>query len=69
MKEEIMTECYDCINKRDVPGDCHIQCVNPDLDMTGDPHGIKKGWFMYPLLFNPTWKTKACSNHKVSLFK
>jgi hypothetical protein len=36
--------------------------VNPDKEMTGDPHGIKKGWFFYPLLFDPTWKTKKCSN-------
>ncbi len=32
--------------------------------MTGDPHGIKEGWFMYPILFDPTWKTKKCYTFK-----
>jgi hypothetical protein len=54
--------CYQCKFKRNVPGDAHIQCTNPDKEMTGNPHGIKNGWFWYPLLFDPTWKTKECSN-------
>lgn len=30
--------------------------------MTGNQHGIKNGWFMYPLLFDPIWATKECNN-------
>ena len=26
-----------------------------DLNVTGDPHGIKKGWFQWPFNFDPTW--------------
>ena len=61
-KRNMMNECYRCIYKRSVPGDAHIQCMNPDEKMTGNPHGIKKGWFMYPLVFDPVWKTKLCDN-------
>lgn len=55
-------ECYACINKRNVPGNTHIECVKPDLDMTGNAHGIASGWFYYPLLFDPIWRTKECCN-------
>ena len=54
--------CYECKNKRNVPGNCHIQCVKPDPKMTGNEHGIRSGWFMYPMLFDPVWATKKCVN-------
>lgn len=60
----MMNNCYKCKSRRDVPGNCHIQCVTPDAEMTGDEHGIKNGWFMYPLLFDPIWATKKCRNYK-----
>ena len=62
-RQQIMRECYDCAHKRDVPGNCHIRCANPDQEMSGHAHGIKNGWFFYPLLFDPVWKTKACTNY------
>jgi hypothetical protein len=58
-------KCYRCKNKREVPGDYHIQCVNPDPQMTGNPTGIRRGWFCYPLIFDPVWMTKDCSNFEV----
>lgn len=61
-KSLIMGECYKCKHRETVPGNCHIKCAKPDADMTGNPHGIREGWFMYPLLFDPTWKTKKCDN-------
>ena len=64
MKRNMMTECYYCEYRRNVPGNAHIQCLEPDFQMTGDEHGIKSGWFIYPLLFDPTWKTKLCANFK-----
>jgi len=59
-------ECWECENAEPVPGDCHIKCADPDTEMTGNPHGIKSGWFIYPSLFDPVWKTKLCSNFKKS---
>ena len=61
-EQQIIKECWKCAHKRVVPGNCHIQCVKPDHNMTGNDHGIRRGWFMYPLLFDPVWKTKLCSN-------
>ena len=61
-----MTECWSCKFKEEVPGDAHIKCTNPDPNMTGHPHGIEHGWFIYPLLFDPTWKERDCSNYQTS---
>lgn len=57
-----MKECWSCQHRRAVPGNAHIACAKPDPDMTGNPHGIRSGWFIYPLLLDPTWKTKLCAN-------
>ena len=54
--------CYSCRWHREVAGNTHISCQNPDVDMTGDPHGIAHGWFFYPMLFDPTWMTAQCRN-------
>jgi len=57
-------ECYTCDHMRSVSGDCHIRCVKPDPDMQGHRTGIKRGWFIYPSLFDPGWKTRMCNNYK-----
>ena len=62
-------ECYSCAHKHPVPGDRHIKCVKPDTKMTGDSHGIKMGWFLYPLLFDPVWKTSLCDNFEIHTLK
>ena len=61
-KDKIGGECWSCKFKEEVPGDYHIKCINPDSEMTGNPHGIKNGWFFYPFLFDPIWKEKLCRN-------
>lgn len=62
MGRDAKTECWECQHKRSVPGDCHLRCDKPDPAMTGDKYGIKNGWFIYPVCFDPTWKTKPCDN-------
>lgn len=57
-------ECWDCKHMREVPGNAHISCVNPDANMEGHPYGMKNGWFEYSQLFDPVWKMKDCSNFK-----
>ena len=64
-KRNMMNECYSCTHKRNVSGNTHILCSKPDSAMTGDSHGIANGWFIYPLLFDPTWKTKLCDNYEL----
>ena len=58
--------CFKCKYKRNIPGDCHIRCSNPDPDMKGHEHGVNNGWFMYPFNFDPTWKAKECSNFEAA---
>ena len=55
-------ECYKCKYKSKVLGNAHIKCEKPDSKMKGHIHGIKNGWFYYPILFDPTWKLKDCAN-------
>ena len=64
MERNLRKECYHCAHKREVPGNAHIQCVKPDANMQGNQHGIDSGWFFYPLLFGPTWKTVMCKNYE-----
>ncbi len=54
--------CYKCKHKRNIQGDCHISCANPDKQMASNEYGIKSGWFSYPFNFDPVWKTKECAN-------
>jgi hypothetical protein len=61
-ERNMMTECRSCQYRRTIPGDMHISCANPDPEMTGNEHGIRKGWFFYPWCFDPVWKTKDCAN-------
>jgi hypothetical protein len=30
---------------------------------TGNPHGKRMGWFLYPFLFDPVWKEVGCPNY------
>jgi len=55
-------ECYHCKEKREVQGNAHIKCNNPDPDMTGNARARSRGWFYYPSCFDPVWKEKMCSN-------
>lgn len=63
-ERNMRNECYSCMNKRDVPGNCHIKCINPDESMKGSQHGINNGWFIYPILFDPVWKESICNNYE-----
>jgi hypothetical protein len=63
-KRDMRNECYHCKHMREVPGNAHIKCAYPDSKMRGDSHGIKNGWFFYPFLFDPVWKTESCNNYE-----
>lgn len=58
------TNCHTCAHAREVPGNCHILCAKPCASVTGNKHGIERGWFMYPMLFDPTWRTNECANYE-----
>ncbi len=63
MSRDMRSECWSCRHKQTVPGNEHIRCAHPDPAMEGNAHGIRNGWFYYPLLFDPVWKERACAHY------
>lgn len=57
--------CYKCDHRHDIPGDCHSSCENKTASVEGDPGGIKNGWFLWPLNFDPTWLV-SCDGFKLN---
>lgn len=55
--------CYDCIYRHDIPGDCHSGCANLCANVSADLHGIRKGWFVWPFNFDPVW-LNTCDGYK-----
>lgn len=47
--------CYKCKYRGEIPGDAHSRCGNIQAKVEGDSYGIKKGWFFWPLNFDPVW--------------
>lgn len=63
--------CYECIHRRTVPGDAHSECAHPItepfgaasgivgmgdvLGIVANPHGVRSGWFLWPVNFDPVW--------------
>jgi len=45
--------------------DTLIECTNSDPTIKGHPYGIKNGWFIYPISFDPYWKNKQCNNFEM----
>lgn len=54
-----MNECYSCVHRLTIPGNAHTRCNNHAAKVEGDDYGIRSGWFMWPLNFDPTW-LKSC---------
>ena len=51
-----MLKCNECRFKRDIPGDAHVACSRPVcITYNVNEHGVEKGWFNYPLNFDPVW--------------
>lgn len=57
----IKARCYQCRHMQAVPGNTHIACARPCDVVRGHPHGIANAWFLYPLLYDPTWMTVDCT--------
>ncbi len=49
------SDCYKCVHRLTIPGDCHSRCNNHKAKVEGNPIGIRGGWFHWPLNFDPTW--------------
>lgn len=51
--------CYKCKYREGLVGDAHSRCSNMEATVVGNPHGIKRGWFFWPLNFDPVWLEKC----------
>ena len=47
--------CYQCSHRRDLPGNCHSRCANAEAKVSAVEHGVKNGWFYWPMNFDPVW--------------
>ena len=63
--QKLQSDCFNCVHKIEYHCECHVGCKNPDPNMIGHPHGIKHGWFFYPVLFDPVWMKKECVNYQL----
>jgi hypothetical protein len=57
---ETKPDCYKCVHRLNMPGNAHSRCNNHDAKVAGDSHGIRMGWFMWPLNYDPVW-LKSCA--------
>lgn len=62
-------KCYTCAYKRKVPGDAHIRCSFrwSESNLTpppGNPYGVSRGWYIFPLLFDPVWMIEECLGYE-----
>ena len=48
-------DCYKCKHQRSLPFDSHSECKNLGAKVMGKPHGIRHGWFFWPLNYDPVW--------------
>lgn len=55
MTDVTKPNCSKCVHRRTIPGDCHLRCNAVAAHVTGNEHGIRNGWFRWPLNFDPTW--------------
>jgi hypothetical protein len=39
----------------EIAGNAHSRCNNWDAKAKGEEYGIRMGWFMWPLNFDPIW--------------
>jgi len=53
--------CYECKHRGTIPGDAHSCCRHPkigkpfEFGITANEHGIRMGWFLWPVNFDPVW--------------
>jgi len=48
-------DCFTCVHRLSLPGNSHSRCNKHEAKVTGDKHGIRMGWFLWPLNFDPVW--------------
>jgi hypothetical protein len=54
-EKEMKPDCYKCVHRLNISGDAHSRCNNFQAKIKGNDHGIRNGWFRWPLNFDPIW--------------
>lgn len=47
--------CYKCKHRSELSFSSHSSCKNENAEVIGNEYGKSKGWFYYPLNFDPVW--------------
>lgn len=49
-------DCYKCVHRLNVACSVHSRCnVGQTAKVAGHPQGIRRGWFAWPINFDPVW--------------
>lgn len=62
------SKCYECGYKGDNPGSAHIRCSfdwgkSKNKIPKGNHHGITRGWYNFPLNYDPVWMEEECLSY------
>ena len=56
MKNEFTNKCYECKYRKELDWSAHSKCTKaPRPKVKGNKHGIRSGWFYFPVNFDPVW--------------
>lgn len=55
-KENYTGKCYECKYRKELDWSAHSKCsANPTPEVEANKHGIRNGWFFFPINFDPVW--------------
>ena len=67
-KLTVHNQCYGCVHRRTIPGDCHTRCAYPwakgDNIPQGHRQGRQNGWWLFPENFDPVWHLDMCEKRE-----
>lgn len=58
---ENQTQCYRCRHRRPTYFNTHSACASPPATLKVDAHGVRNGWVLFPVNFDPVWLADRCS--------
>ena len=66
--EKEKNNCYNCAYRGKVAGSshskCHFKWSKSELSPPkANAHGIDKGWYIFPLNYDPVWQQEPCKAH------
>lgn len=67
---ECNNSCHNCAYKANIPGDAHVECTfdwekSDQRPPEANDHGVKMGWYIFPINFDPNWQMEECKAFSV----